>query len=409
MGAGWSHSRTYLLFKRDSMKSLRILTTVHFANPGACLFTESIQQNLSALLLDYDVRVLDYVPRNWYYYELGRVFKIQSKIPFYNIQRHLISERFYRDHTRLDKPVPIYPLGYQNMVRFLEKRGYDALVVGMVIWDLVDQFKIPKFPNAYWLSEKISAVKIAYAASGHRSDPENIQKNLPDIRRILNSYALIGVRDQLTWEIVQQSRIDEHVPVYRAPDPTFLYQVKPTRIRELLRANGIDLDRPILGMLYFGKPELSQAVADYYRSRGFQIIAFSLYNPYADLNLGHILTPHEWADLFSLLSVCITDRFHGTIFSLKANIPFISIEPYAPKREKNSKIRSLLSDVDLVEECYRNPYLPEFSITDFIHHLEEIRLSWHSDFEPVIVDKLLGMKTLSEEFLANVRKILFRS
>ena len=148
------------------MKSLRILTTVHFANPGACLFSEAIEKNLTCSLPDYDVRILDYVPRNWYYYELARVLKIHGKIPTYNIQRHLESEKFYRQHTHLDRASGFYPVGYDGMVRFLIDQGYDALVVGMVIWDLVDKFQIPKFPSIYWLSEKIPAVKIAYAASG---------------------------------------------------------------------------------------------------------------------------------------------------------------------------------------------------------------------------------------------------
>ncbi len=388
------------------MKSLRILTTVHFANPGACLFSEAIEKNLAQSLPEYDVRILDYVPRNWYYYELARILKIHSRIPAYNIQRHLVSERFYRQHTHLDKPSPFYPIGYDGMVRYLSSQAYDALVVGMVIWDLVDKFQIPKFPSIYWLSEKIPSVKIAYAASGHRSLPEFIERNLPDVGRILSSYALIGVRDQLTLEIVLKSGADRHVPVMKVPDPTFLYDVQPTNVDELLRLHGVDSQRPLAGMLFYGKSDFSQALADHFHRQGFQTVGFSLYNPFADINLGHVLSPHEWADLFSRLSFCVTDRFHGTAFSLKAKIPFISIEPFAAESARNSKVNSLLEDFGLSADCYRNPYSPSFEISEFLAHADELRFAWERDFKPRVQSNLVEMARRNQDFLSRIQQIL---
>ena len=387
------------------MKSLRILTTVHLANHGGCIFAYSLYQILTKNLPGYDIRTLDYLPRNWYFHELARALKPQSHALTYNLRRFVLSEKFHNKYLNMDKPTAMYPTGYDGMVDLLTKQQYDALVVGMVIWDITDLPQIPQFPNIYWLSEKIPSKKIAYAASGHRSQAPLIQKNLPVIQRILSSYALIGVRDQITWEMVLESKADQVVPVFRVPDPAFMYEDQPTGVRQILAAHGVDFNRPLVGILFHGKPEFSSELCQFYRSKGFQTVAYSMYNPYADVNLGHLLTPFEWADTFKYLSFCVTDRFHGTIFCLRNKIPFLSIEPYAPNTSRNSKVLSLINDFAL-PECYRNVYQQEFEMQNFLGHAEDLRASWESDFSPRVARKLDEMQTNSLEFIEKTRSIL---
>jgi polysaccharide pyruvyl transferase WcaK-like protein len=387
------------------MKSLRILTTVHLANQGGCIFTYSLSRALNENLPGYDVRTLDYLPGNWYLHELARALKPQSRSLTFNLGRFVQSERFHRKYLGLDKPTAFYPRGYQGMVELLTRQSYDVLVVGMVIWDMTELPQIPQFPSIYWLSEKIPSTKIAYAASGHRSKSGLIKKNLPDIQRILSSYALIGVRDQITWEMVLESKVDQYVPVSRVPDPAFLYEHQPTRVDEILREHGIDLDRPVLGVLLYGKPDFSRELCSFYKSKGFQTVALSMYNRYADVNLGHKISPFEWADAFRYLTFCVTDRFHGTIFCLKNNIPFVSIEPYAPASLKNSKIFSLLNDFAL-PECYLDVLREGFRMGDFLGRSEDLRLAWKQDFSPRIFDKLEETQTRSQEFIERIKSVV---
>jgi hypothetical protein len=387
------------------MKTLRIMTTVHLANHGGCLFADSLYRTLTRSLPDYDVRTLDYIPRNWYYHELARAFKGHPKALTFNLRRFWISEKFHRQYLNLEKPTSFYPVGYEGMVNFLAEKPYDALVVGMVIWDITDLPQFPRFPNIYWLSERIPSTKIAYAASGHRSQLPLIQKNLPTIQKILSSYALIGVRDRITWEMVLESKVDQVVPVSRVPDPTFLLEDQPSEIRDIFESHGIDINRPILGVLLYGKPALSERLCNYYRSKGYQTVALSMYNPFADTNLGHLLTPYDWADAFKYLSFCVTDRYHGTIFCLRNNLPFISIEPYEPRTAKNSKIYSLLNDFDMLD-CYYDVLQPEFNIDGFLERAGGLQSEWERIFQPRVAEKLSEMKTLSQDFIGQVRAIL---
>jgi hypothetical protein len=250
------------------LRKLRILTTVHLANPGACIFTEALSHALEETLPDFDVQVLNYLPRNWFFYEFARALKPNLKQPLLNIQRYLVSERFHREKIKLDKNVLTMPASYQGMVNFLEQQGYDALVVGMVVWDLVKKPFIPRYPNIYWLSEKLSAKKIAYAASGHRSDMLLFKENLPAIRKTLNSYSLIGVRDQITHDMVLGAKLDSDIPVMRVPDPAFLHELEwdSEAAKKVLENNGADLSRPLVGFIFHGNEKLARELADFYHA-----------------------------------------------------------------------------------------------------------------------------------------------
>ena len=185
----------------------------------------------------------------------------------------------------------------------------------------------------------------------------------------------------------------------------FLYKNPPTNVADILVQHGINPDQPIIGFLFYGKPAISKALSHYYHSKGFQIVGLSMYNPYADVNLGHLLSPFEWVEAFKYLSFCVTDRFHGTIFCLRNKIPFISIEPYHPGTIQNSKIYSLLDDFNLTE-CYLDVYRDDFKIDNFLGFSEELRADWEKTFQPKVTDKLGEMKSRSLDFVEKIKSIL---
>jgi hypothetical protein len=386
------------------LKSMRILTTLRIANHGGILFADSLQRAMASAFPHYEARYLDYIPRDRKYYEWLRMFKPHRKAPLFNLRRHNHLQKFINQsipHERLG----LAPFGYERIIKLLAKRNYDALVVGMVIWDITYKAYLSNFPNAYWLSEKIPAVKIAYAVSGHRTNLSLVKQFYPHIKRILDSYALIGVRDDLTAEIVTESKLDAGVPVVRLPDPTFLYEYGATQARQILARYDIDLNRPILGLLVYGKSAFSRELCNFYRQAGFQIVAMSMLNPHADANLGHILNPYEWAEIFNYLSFCVTDRFHGTIFCLKANKPFIAIEPYAPESLKNSKIYCLLKDFGMTE-YYANVYREDFRIADFLSQAESLRNGWNSDLQARVSTKVQVMRQRNLDFIERMKNFL---
>jgi polysaccharide pyruvyl transferase WcaK-like protein len=380
------------------MKKIRILTYHHVTNNGAVLQAYSLCNALEKKNNDYNVKILDYKSREVELGELLKIFKLYRKDPFFNFSRYFKFKKFIEKNLRLDKSVHGFQ-GYNKIIEFLNSQNYDMLVVGSdVIWKIAERSLLPKFPNVYWLSNQISAPKIAYAASAYQSDVNLVNKYKGAIRDCLNAFNLIGVRDEFTMNLVKKCDINSDIPVLKIQDPTFLYGIKKTNVDRILTNSGIDLDKPILGILIYGNDKFSKSIRDYFKSKGYQIIALSMYNLYADLNLGHLLDPFEWAEIFKYLTFCITDRFHGTIFCLKNKTPFTCIEPRPLKSTNESKLYSLLNDFNMLE-CYSDLYSKNFDINEFFDKCSELLNVWDDQYKNKIEGKLKEMKNTNYNFI----------
>lgn len=377
---------------------LSILTTIE-ANHGSCVFNTAINRILSKALPDFNINFLRALTPSWYAYEVLRAVKPQPKIPLYNFKRY---RRLMRESSELLDIEPFFSLGrhrYDQLMEELAYRKKDALVVGKVVWDIARIWQTPTFPNVFWLSEKLPAVKMAYAVSAHRTDMSLFQQYKDDVLRILSSYAMIGVRDDITLHILQEAGVDEATRVEKVLDPAFFFQSREVDTRALLANYGVDVERPILGMLFYGKLELSKAICDHYHKRGFQIINFNMYNPWVDLNLGHLVNAFEWAALFDELDFCITDRFHCSVMCIRSQQPFVGIEPYVPLTQENSKVRHILKDFDLLD-CYQNTLIDNFNLGAFLETCQQVEDNWTGTYAPRI-EKLLPQKMAeSKAFLA---------
>lgn len=386
------------------MKKIRILTYHYVTNNGAILQAYSLCNAIENKFDNCDVKILDYRSSKVGLYELLKIFKLYKKIPLFNILRYLKFKKFTKENLKLDTKIPRV-VGYNKIVKFLNSQNYNMLVVGSdAIWKVADSPLLIKFPNAYWLSNQISAKKIAYAVSAYQSDLTLVSKHKDAISDCLNAFDIIGVRDEFTLDMVKNCDINNDVPILKIPDPTFLYKIKKTNVDAILTDLGIDLDKPILGILIHNEDVLSKSIRDYFKSNGYQIVALSMYNPYADLNLGHILDPFEWAEIFKYLTFCITDRFHGTIFCLKNKTPFISVEQKHIKSTKDSKIYSLLTDFNMVE-CYTNTHSEGFNTNEFFDKCLELLHLWDGGYKAKIGNKLEKMETDGHNFIEQMWRL----
>lgn len=384
--------------------AIRILTYHHVANHGAVLQAYSLSEALSREFRGYDVKILDYIPRVIKQREFLKIFKPCRKIPFFYSQRYFMFRKFVKANLPLDRKLPGNK-SLERLIAFINSQNYDALIVGSdKIWGISQAKSSPSFPNIYWLSDSIATKKIAYAVSAYGSDPHLVNKYQGAIQRRLNSFDVIGVRDEFTLDLVESCEIDTAIPVLKVPDPTFLYEIRQTNAEQLLSDMGIDLHRPILGILIYGKTALSERIRAYFKSKGYQILALSMYNPCADFNSGHILNPFEWAEVFKYLTFCITDRFHGTIFCLKNKTPFISIEPWPLNSISQSKIYSLLSDFG-IPDCYANVDKNDFNADDFLGKCTKL-LNCRERYEMLIDKGLETMKKRSCDYIKKIKKVI---
>jgi polysaccharide pyruvyl transferase WcaK-like protein len=390
----------------DRSNAVRILTYHSVTNNGAVLQAYSLSTALARVLSDYDVKIIDYLPPALRRNEFLKIFKPLPRCPHFYLARFFLYRRFVRAHLRLDRAVPS-TRDLDRMIDDLNARQYGALVVGSDnIWRISKAPMSPRFPNIYWSPERVQAKKLAYAASAYGSDPVLIDRYREILQHCLNDFDFIGVRDTFTLELVNSTGVDPGIPVWEVPDPTFLYDLRETAAAEKLTSRGIDLQRPILGVLIFGRAELSARIREHYKAQGYQIVALSMYNPYADLNLGHILDPFEWADVFRYLTFCITDRFHGAIFCLKNATPFISMEPRRLDSLQKSKIYSVLSDID-VREAYADVDNQNLQIDSFLTQCAQLQETWDQRAGR-ITEGLGTLRQRSQACLAKVKEVITR-
>lgn len=87
-------------------------------------------------------------------------------------------------------------------------------------------------------------------------------------------------------------------------------------------------------------------------------------------------TVEEWLGLYENASAVVTNSFHGTVFSLIFNKPFLSVHQTGKFEDQNVRIDSLLEDFGLKNRIFSGNFEKLFSSVDFEKvkkRLEEIR------------------------------------
>lgn len=384
-------------------KKIRILTYHHITNNGAALFSYSLQQLLSDQFENAEVKILDYHSPNLAFYEYLKFLKLHKKAPAFYLQRHQQFRQFSQDELDLDRNFSKF--NPKSIEKYLLRENFNLLIPAMDVWNIANIRLLPKFPNVYWLPRDYQNPAVAFAVSAYRSDRAEVARTSLEICSKLSRFNAVGTRDAYTYQLVNDHMTNENIPVVQVPDPTFVYESKQTEVGEKMGRMGIDVEKPILGIMMFGKNYLVRILVDEFKRRGYQIVALSMYNQEADYNLGHVLNPHEWAAAFQYLTFCITDRFHGNIFCLINDVPFVTVEPDLLQETLNSKILDLLSEFDLTR-CYVNPHSQEFDIRNIISTIDKIQKDWPNQYSSKISGKIIEMQTRLHDYCGLIKGIL---
>lgn len=383
------------------MKKVAVLTFHRSINYGAFLQCKSLCENIVKRLGDkVEVQVINYnsVKMELFYLaDMFREYKILGKkIEQYNIFRRQLST------------LNLYPqrvlLGIsENRFAEIINKNYDAIIVGSdEVWKINYQ---RGFPNAYWLSRKISIPKLSYAASANRTNFDNFSnEDKQEARDRLSNFQYIGVRDINTVDIVR--KIDDSLKTFQNPDPVILYDLSSEYdkgIIEKLTKKEICLDKPIIAILSKNK-ELAQKVEEHYKDN-YQYVSMGQYNSETDVFLND-LTPYEWANIFKYFTITLTRLFHGTILSMKNHSRFIAVDMEEGYLKYTSKIQDLLIKSDL-EERYFNTKSPEFSWDEFFLKMDEVLFS-SSDVQNTKVNQYIveQQKFFEDSFIKKLREVL---
>lgn len=220
---------------------------------------------------------------------------------------------------------------------FIRRQKYDVIIVGSdEVWK-IDGMR--GFPTAYWLNFDLGKCKkMAYAVSSRTSLNKIDFQKKKYISDSVKKFCYLGARDPMTANLIEQL---SGKTMELNCDPAFLLSFHYDKIayrEKLNKKYRLKKGQKLLGIMI---PD-SKLVRRIRKEMGKQYVIVALYDSHeeADINMSGI-NPFEWVKILGCLDFLITDRFHGTVFAIKMNIPFLAIETYDIR--ENSKLFYLLN------------------------------------------------------------------
>lgn len=226
------------------------------------------------------------------------------------------------------------------------KGKYDVIIAGSdEIWK-VDSFR--GFPTPYWLPGDLGCKKISYAASSRSNFSKLNEKNKIKIKKYLEDFSYISVRDQVTYENIAKY-IKPNVNMGIFSDPSFVYDYKQSgqRGRNLLiqRAN-LDPKKKIAVIMLSDKEVANQIKKEL--SDEYQLVAvFERHLFYKNL---YNLNPFEWLDVIAGVDLVCASFFHAICFSIICNTSFLAFNV----DNKASKLLGVLEASDNMNRLIQN-------------------------------------------------------
>lgn len=378
-------------------KKIGILTYHHVLNEGAMMQTYSLMQAIKKYFPEYEIQIIDYRPIKIVLKEYLRTFFPRKiKIFFRALKRFYIFERFMYNNFPLSHT--IYTNNYLTASRAI-KGQYCAIIVGSdEVWKISEGLFCRKFPNIYWLPGNLGALKFSFAASANQTELKNFTSTQKEwLYNSLISFSLISVRDNRTLNLITDLCLNKHGSVFKIPDPTFMLDLPDLDLSELLKQNGLDVQKPMVAVI-LKDIKISRQIYEYFKSLDYQVVALSVNNDYADVNLLGKLNPLQWACVFKYFKFCVTHRFHGVIFSLKNKIPFLAMDDFFDYGENISKMKDLLDSLDMGEHYCS---LSSFNIS-FLNALVLGRLEFQEKID--LDEKLDEMRNECFDYLCKIKK-----
>ena len=338
------------------------ILTFHWAtNYGAILQAYALQTYLKGQ--GHDAEIINYRPaRNIFLQRLTWIkngewgnFGKENKLETFRKKYLTVSKKKYSSNKDL-----------QNM-----KDTYDLILCGSdQVWNFsfIQYAEANKRTYSYYLDFVGGQTKkAAYAASfGCNKIPFEYQQ---DICSQLNTFSHISVREKTAQGMVQELGLKAQVVV----DPTLLLDVEKYKdfCTETEKKQGLFIYK-----LHNNQTLLTQTE---------KYLAGTMPFSYADKNT----TLETWLQAIKAAALVLTNSFHGVVFSILFQTPFISV--LVEGSDMNDRITTLLSSLGLQERI----------VTEYdeksIERIRNMPIDWED-----VARKLKVLRGESEDYLSSV-------
>lgn len=273
----------------------------------------------------------------------------------------------------------------QKMIKYFQNHNFDAVVVGS------DQTWRPKYsPNIYNFYLDFlqgNTKKIAYASSFGVEDWEYNEDQTQKCKELVRKFEAVSVREDSAVELCHQYY---DINAELVLDPTLLLD-KQHYIDLFIEQSKVNNNGKLFTYILDGdesKSQITTKVSEILKLSVFNYLPKeSLKTPKSNAIEDYVIPSVEgWIKGFYDADFVITDSFHGVVFCIIFNKPFIAI---ANKERGISRFTSLLKQFELEHRLiFNNDQLNNELISEII------------DFE-FVNDRIKDLKAKSLLFLKN--------
>lgn len=329
-----------------------VLTYHRVVNLGSVVQAWCVQELAKSLFPDAEVELIDYRPERMERRELRK--SITRRPPFLNVRqirkaqamRHFVQTAFPRISPRCVSD------NTSQAAQWLEEQGYDVILVGSdTVWELRDGAYSPDGSNLYFLPG-VNTIKIAFAASMDPVPALSDDQLAVLAKRIacIKGFDVISVRDNATREVLTKYGLAQS-RLLQVPDPSLMNGFETLMGKAPMTADpaasvvGVSLPRPEALRVHHRLKEAGYTVWDW---NGVNDGAADYVLP-GELSVGEVLALHRQLGGF------VTDRFHGSIFTMGlAGVPVAFYESPTKWPSANSKGRDLFRSLGVEKAVTRD-------------------------------------------------------
>lgn len=331
---------------KSSKMNIGILTQKLYNNYGGILQNYALQQVLKDL--GHNPITIDHRPRtNLFFYLITQV----RTLFFYFIpgkRRNFIK---YQRKPRRSKNLSLFINKNINTTHRIQKifsyivskYKFNAIIVGS------DQVWRPKYNTlentflSFVKSENV--LKIAYAASFGVNKWEYTDKQTQICANLARQFHAVSVREYSGIEICKNFL---NIKAVETLDPTLL--LDKNHYSNLCKGVEKNKKKFLAAYVLDMSEEKNHFIESFSKIKNIETVYFSAESKVS-------LSIEEWLSMFRDASYIITDSFHGTIFSLINEKPFISL---VNKRRGADRFYSILTKIGLEYRAISEPELQSF-------------------------------------------------
>lgn len=290
---------------------------------------------------------------------------IHYRKPLYGLKNQILHGKEYRTkYKKFRSDLDLLPLSsesiisdnYEELFDYINNR-YDIIIVGSdAVWAYNKGLGLE---NPYWLfGEKLKCIKLSYAASAYSLDIRSVstqEKNY--IKDCLKSFSYIGVRDTETYNFIKST--DKTLNVNMNCDPTVLLREPDYNYgKDILNHYGVNTKKKIISIMLNNNKYMD--TIQNYLGNSYEYVNIYTRNRWTDRYVKfnnkflYQLSPYEWYHIYSNCFINFTNYFHGTLLALKGDVPTISFDVTNFKYEYISKIKQILTDIDMPDFWFNN-------------------------------------------------------